>query len=255
MWTPAATCRSCGSCATCSSSTGRSMAVAWRNVARARCTSTASPLAPVSLLSRTSAAARSRRSKGRHQTARTPCSEPGPRRTSSSAATLSRRGFLVGTAAGTAGLVISFHVPKLVRAAPKGAAPPLPTPNAFLRIGSDDSVTVVLAHSEMGQGIWTGLAILVAEELDCDWSKVRCEHAPASPSTSVPRRPSRSRSRSRPSSRLCSDVVPEGCCATACARCTPTLRSRFSRRVARAASVDRSSSSSSTEPPWYAVWP
>ncbi|HEY6180172.1 MAG TPA: xanthine dehydrogenase family protein molybdopterin-binding subunit [Kofleriaceae bacterium] len=61
------------------------------------------------------------------------------------------------------------------------AAPPLPPANAFLRIGTDDSVTVLLAHSEMGQGSWTGLAMLVAEELECDWSKVRCEHAPAAP--------------------------------------------------------------------------
>lgn len=68
-------------------------------------------------------------------------------------------------------------MPRVARGAPKD--PPLPSPNALLRIGSDDSVTVVLAHSEMGQGIWTGLAMLVAEELDCDWSKVRSEHAPA----------------------------------------------------------------------------
>ncbi|HEX8700733.1 MAG TPA: xanthine dehydrogenase family protein molybdopterin-binding subunit [Myxococcaceae bacterium] len=94
--------------------------------------------------------------------------------------TVSRRGFLTGAAASTAGLVLSFYVPKVVHAAPK-AAQPLPSPNAFLRIGSDDSVTVLLAHSEMGQGIWTGLAMLIAEELDCDWSKVRCEHAPAAP--------------------------------------------------------------------------
>src|SRR6185503_5658405 len=38
---------------------------------------------------------------------------------------------------------------------------------------------VLLAHSEMGQGIWTTLAMLIAEELECDWSKVRSEHAPA----------------------------------------------------------------------------
>ena len=75
---------------------------------------------------------------------------------------------------------MSFYVPKGLRAAPL-AASPLPSPNAFLRIGKDDSVTVVVAHSEMGQGIWTGLAMLIAEELDCDWSKIRCEHAPAAP--------------------------------------------------------------------------
>jgi isoquinoline 1-oxidoreductase subunit beta len=92
--------------------------------------------------------------------------------------TVTRRGFL--QAAG--GLIVSFHVPQPVRGAPRPKAqpaPPVVSPNAFLRIGTDDSVTVLLAHSEMGQGIWTGLAMLIAEELECDWSKVRCEHAPA----------------------------------------------------------------------------
>jgi len=92
---------------------------------------------------------------------------------------VSRRGFLQGTAATAAGLVIGFHIPSKARAQPKPPGPP--QPNAFLRIGTDDSVTVILAHSEMGQGNWTGLAMLIAEELECDWSKVRSEHAPAAP--------------------------------------------------------------------------
>jgi isoquinoline 1-oxidoreductase subunit beta len=86
------------------------------------------------------------------------------------------------------GLVIGFTIvpglaPRLASAqeASKGAAKPLPDPNAFLRIGEDESVTVLLAHSEMGQGIWTTLPMLVAEELGCDWSKVKVEHAPAAP--------------------------------------------------------------------------
>ena len=58
--------------------------------------------------------------------------------------TISRREFLASTAAGAVGLVISFYVPKGLRAAPT-AAPPLPSPNAFLRIGNDDSVTVLHA--------------------------------------------------------------------------------------------------------------
>jgi isoquinoline 1-oxidoreductase beta subunit len=95
---------------------------------------------------------------------------------------LSRRSFLRTTLVSGAGLVIAFHVPVRGRAA-EAAAPekPLPQPNAFLRIAPDGSVTILLAHSEMGQGIWTGLAMLVAEELECDWSKVRVEHAPAAP--------------------------------------------------------------------------
>ncbi|WP_437683462.1 molybdopterin cofactor-binding domain-containing protein [Sorangium sp. So ce131] len=95
--------------------------------------------------------------------------------------TVSRRGFLQATAGTAAGLVLSFYVPQGLRAAPKEAQPTPLSPNAFVRIGTDDSVTVVLAHSEMGQGIWTGLAMLIAEELECDWSKVRSEHAPAAP--------------------------------------------------------------------------
>ena len=52
-------------------------------------------------------------------------------------------------------------------------------PNAFVRVGTDDTVTVLVKHIEFGQGPFTGLATLVAEELDADWSKVRAEHAPA----------------------------------------------------------------------------
>jgi isoquinoline 1-oxidoreductase beta subunit len=85
----------------------------------------------------------------------------------------------------SAGLVIGFYVaPRAGLSAFQGPTPsprPLPDPNAFLRIGADESVTVLLAHSEMGQGIWTTLPMLVAEELGCDWSKVRVEHAPAAP--------------------------------------------------------------------------
>jgi isoquinoline 1-oxidoreductase subunit beta len=93
---------------------------------------------------------------------------------------LTRREMLRNSAASLAGLAISFHFSRPAKAATLPERK-LPAANAFLRIGSDDSVTVVLAHSEMGQGIWTGLAILIAEELECDWSKVRCEHAPAAP--------------------------------------------------------------------------
>jgi isoquinoline 1-oxidoreductase subunit beta len=52
-------------------------------------------------------------------------------------------------------------------------------PNAFLRIGADNSVTVIAKHVEMGQGAYTGIATVVAEELDADWSRVRVESAPA----------------------------------------------------------------------------
>jgi isoquinoline 1-oxidoreductase subunit beta len=92
----------------------------------------------------------------------------------------SRREFLKTSA----GLVIGFTVvpkAKLLALQQPGAARPLPPPNAFLRIGEDDTVTVLLAHSEMGQGVWTTLPMMIAEELECDWSKIRVETAPAAP--------------------------------------------------------------------------
>ncbi|HEX7489690.1 MAG TPA: molybdopterin cofactor-binding domain-containing protein, partial [Anaeromyxobacteraceae bacterium] len=94
---------------------------------------------------------------------------------------MTRRDFLRASALSGAGLVIAFYVPRAARAAPPAPKKPPPAPNAFVRIAPDESVTVLLAHSEMGQGIWTGLAMLIAEELECDWSKVRVEHAPAAP--------------------------------------------------------------------------
>ena len=98
----------------------------------------------------------------------------------------SRRTFLKATATMGAGLVVAFVIPGAKRfaiAAPEDAAAASTglQPNAYLRIAPDDSVTVLLAHSEMGQGIWTTLAMLVAEELDADWTTIRVEHAPAAP--------------------------------------------------------------------------
>jgi len=94
---------------------------------------------------------------------------------------LSRRSFLKSSALSSASLIIAFHVPRRAEALLSGPKRPLPAPNAFLRIGPDSSVTVQLAHSEMGQGIWTTLPMLLAEELECDWSSIRVETAPAAP--------------------------------------------------------------------------
>ena len=93
-----------------------------------------------------------------------------------------RRDFLKTSALAGGGLVIAFNVPGAKRLAMAGLAPATAfEPNAFLRIGTDDTITVILAHSEMGQGIWTSLPMLIAEELECDWSTIRVEHAPAAP--------------------------------------------------------------------------
>ncbi len=94
----------------------------------------------------------------------------------------SRRTFLRTGATVGGGLVLGFHLPFLD--APLDAAQRTQAtfaPNAFLRVGADESVTVICNHSEMGQGIYTGLAMIVAEELDADWSRVRFEAAPVDP--------------------------------------------------------------------------
>src|SRR6266849_4823927 len=95
---------------------------------------------------------------------------------------LTRREFLKTSAGSAAGLFIGFYLPlpSLLHAQEQPAAK-LPPPNAFLHIGTDETITVLLAHSEMGQGIWTTLPMLLAEELDCDWSRIHAEHAPAEP--------------------------------------------------------------------------
>jgi isoquinoline 1-oxidoreductase beta subunit len=98
--------------------------------------------------------------------------------TDSAAIHASRRDVLKAGAA----LTISFGLPLAADAtttattAPRGA---VLEPNAFVRIDADDTVTVVAKHVEMGQGVYTGLATIVAEELDADWNKVRVEGAPA----------------------------------------------------------------------------
>src|SRR5271166_725337 len=65
------------------------------------------------------------------------------------------------------------------RAAAVPVDPAVFAPNAFLRIGADGSVTVISKHLEMGQGSYTGIATVLAEELDADWTRVRVESAPA----------------------------------------------------------------------------
>ncbi|MFC5300607.1 xanthine dehydrogenase family protein molybdopterin-binding subunit [Azospira restricta] len=98
---------------------------------------------------------------------------------------LSRRRFLQGGAGLTLGFCLpTFAAEKLPAAGPgkagAGLAAPVNfEPNAFLRIGTDNSVTVISKHLEMGQGTYTGLATILAEELDADWSQVRVEGAPA----------------------------------------------------------------------------
>jgi isoquinoline 1-oxidoreductase beta subunit len=91
---------------------------------------------------------------------------------------ITRRDFIQrGVAAGT-GLTIAIHF----GCSPRGPAGPVTTPfvpNAFLKVSTDGSVTVVCGFSEMGQGVLTAVPQLVAEELDVEWGAVRVEQAPA----------------------------------------------------------------------------
>jgi isoquinoline 1-oxidoreductase subunit beta len=89
----------------------------------------------------------------------------------------SRRDILKASGA----LTIAVWLPALPAVANDKPAPTSDgfTPNAFVSIGRDSTVTIYAKHLEMGQGVYTGLATLVAEELDADWSQVRVEGAPA----------------------------------------------------------------------------
>src|SRR5499433_609791 len=87
---------------------------------------------------------------------------------------ISRRSFVIGTAAVGGGLALGLHLPLgggVVRA--QDGAPEI---NAWVVIRPDDTVVIRIARSEMGQGTLTGLAQLVAEELECDWAKVSTEY-------------------------------------------------------------------------------
>src|SRR5467141_2113187 len=93
---------------------------------------------------------------------------------------MSRRSLLTGGLAG--GFLLAFHLP--VRAVNEPVQPPDVTdgkfaPNAFIRIDHSGKTILVMPQVEMGQGIYTSISMILAEELDADWSLVSVEHAPA----------------------------------------------------------------------------
>ncbi|MBS0356359.1 MAG: xanthine dehydrogenase family protein molybdopterin-binding subunit [Proteobacteria bacterium] len=92
---------------------------------------------------------------------------------------LSRRHFLQGSAGLTLGLALPAFAAKGARTATAAGSAAAFEPTPFLSIGADNSVTVISKHLEMGQGTYTGLATIVAEELDAAWSQVRVDGAPA----------------------------------------------------------------------------
>ncbi len=99
----------------------------------------------------------------------------------SSSNVMLRREFLKKSAAGGTALVIGFYLPGKFEAL--AAVPPSEpvAANAWVRIAPDDTVTILIDKSEMGQGVVTSLAMLLAEELEFDWKKVKTEFAPAAP--------------------------------------------------------------------------
>ena len=93
---------------------------------------------------------------------------------------LTRRDFLQISAAAGGGLLLGLSLPGLAEAVVEDTSDGF-SPNAWIRIDSDGQVTLQVASSEMGQGIMTGIAMILAEELDADWSRVKAEFAPAAP--------------------------------------------------------------------------
>ncbi len=99
--------------------------------------------------------------------------------TTTTAQGLDRRQVLKSSLTLGAGLMIGFRMPRAAEAKMGAAAGTELAPNAFVRIGADDTVTILSKHIEFGQGTYTGLATVLAEELDADWSTVRVDAAPA----------------------------------------------------------------------------
>ena len=91
---------------------------------------------------------------------------------------VSRREFLIGTATAGAGFSLGLYLPpgsSMAQAAAEASSAAAEV-NAWVVIHDDDTVIIRIARSEMGQGTLTGLAQLVTEELECDWSKVSTEY-------------------------------------------------------------------------------
>src|SRR5512138_2550874 len=91
---------------------------------------------------------------------------------------VNRRAFLKSGAVLGGGLILGIHLSGLDSALAAASKPAEFAPNAFIRIGRDGSVTAIINHTELGQGTSTALAMLIAEELECDWTKVGVEFAP-----------------------------------------------------------------------------
>ena len=92
----------------------------------------------------------------------------------------SRRDFLRASVVGGAGLTLAFSLPSCAAAPSAPVSTPF-KPNAWIRLSTDGSVTLVVDRSEMGQGVHTSLPMLLAEEMDVPLEAIRVEPAPAGP--------------------------------------------------------------------------
>ncbi|MBQ61499.1 MAG: twin-arginine translocation pathway signal protein [Gammaproteobacteria bacterium] len=91
---------------------------------------------------------------------------------------VSRRALIKSSATATGGLLLAFHLPSFSKARPfESYLESAEEINAWLTIGIDDTITIRVAQAEMGQGVFTSLPMIVAEELEADWRKVRAEYA------------------------------------------------------------------------------
>ncbi|MFQ5703739.1 MAG: molybdopterin cofactor-binding domain-containing protein [Gemmatimonadales bacterium] len=89
---------------------------------------------------------------------------------------VSRRDFLKVSGGAGAGLVLSFYLPACTRASMAESVGSF-EPNGWIRIGTDDKITFFVSESEMGQGVMTSLPMILAEELEADWTNVSAQHA------------------------------------------------------------------------------
>jgi isoquinoline 1-oxidoreductase beta subunit len=87
---------------------------------------------------------------------------------------------------GAGGLVVAVALPQIKIFSQRNPAPLPLKPDAYIHVGSDDTVTFLIVKGEMGQGTVTSLSQILTDELDCDWSKVRTEFAPVDPSSYGP---------------------------------------------------------------------
>jgi isoquinoline 1-oxidoreductase beta subunit len=99
---------------------------------------------------------------------------------------MERRDFLKASVMASGGLLIGFRFSGIAALTSAETSATSFMANAFVRIGTDERVTVIVNHSEMGQGVYTSLPMLLAEELDADWSKVGFEPAPVDPKYNHP---------------------------------------------------------------------